>query len=166
MKIIVGSRGSGKTVEAIKESKRSGARIIVMSKRQEKLILDTAKKLGISDLPEPIVLSENNQGSIGKHDKGILENADAYLREIFDFEVETITISSDNVVELRDVSDIENSSKSDIIREYKLNRALGYLESKWNGKVDNDSDEGSEPKLEDVIINDLVNILKEENIIN
>lgn len=102
MKVIIGSRGSGKSTEAIRESVRTGARIAVMSKQQEKLILDMAKDMGIEGLPEPIVLSERNSGVVGIRDEVILENADAFLRDMFGLNIKTITMSSENIVNLDD----------------------------------------------------------------
>ena len=102
MKAIIGGRGSGKTVEAIKESVRTGARIAVISKRQEKLILDMAKDMGIERLPEPIVLRGRNSEAIGIRDEVILENADALLRDMFGLNIKTITMSRENIVNLDD----------------------------------------------------------------
>lgn len=102
MKVIIGSRGSGKSTEAIRESVRTGARIAVMSKQQGKLILDMAKDMGIEGLPEPIVLSGRNSEAIGIRDEVILENADAFLRDMFGLNVTTITMSSENIVNLDD----------------------------------------------------------------
>ena len=100
MKVIIGGRGSGKTVEAVKHSAESGRKIVVMSKQQEKLILETAEYLGIKDLPKPIVLSENNIGYVGHRDEVILENANVFLREIFGLNVVAITINSDETTYL------------------------------------------------------------------
>ena len=100
MKVIIGGRGSGKTIQAVRHSVESGRKIVVMSKQQEKLILETAEHLGIKDLPEPIVLSEDNIGAVGHRDEVILENANVFLREIFGLNVVAITINSDETTYL------------------------------------------------------------------
>lgn len=100
MKIIIGARDSGKTVEVVEYSFRTGVRIAVVNKRQKKLILETAEHLGIKNLPEPIVLNEIDKGAVGYRDEVILENADHFLKDMFGLNIVGITMNSDEVTDL------------------------------------------------------------------
>lgn len=86
MYTIVGGRHSGKTIELIKESARTGTYIMAANKERARYLFDFAKKLGI-DIPYPVTPEEyfrnRFDGSIIRK-KGIyVDDADDVLQKIF-----------------------------------------------------------------------------------
>lgn len=73
MEIYNGERGIGKTTHLIHISAYTHAPIIVFSFATKKLIIDTARVLGL-DIPEPITFSEFKAGKLKGREKEFEKN--------------------------------------------------------------------------------------------
>jgi hypothetical protein len=65
MKIIAGDRGTGRTTELIKESARTGVRILCYSASETLEIIEKSKSLGLN-IKEPIDLNYNRHSDINE----------------------------------------------------------------------------------------------------
>lgn len=96
MKIIARGRRTGKTMEVIRESARTGNYILVSNQFQAKNVFKLSLEMGVS-IPYPLTVSEMEKGSIQrtsvKRDGIIVDNADYILQQLLGVKVNTMTIS-------------------------------------------------------------------------
>lgn len=108
MDIIVGGRGTGKTIELIKRSAETGSVIFVLTYQRAEHIEDIAKKLGY-DIPKPEVIRISS-GWIDYIDMRLgtpmlIDDVDELLSYIFPrFKIEAIALNG-NVKEIEQVED-------------------------------------------------------------
>lgn len=81
MRVIVGARQSGKTVNLIKESSFTGAIILCQSKSESERIYGIAFNMGLA-IPKPLTYDEacNERGTVRLQENGVLvDNLDIFL---------------------------------------------------------------------------------------
>lgn len=94
-KLILGDRQSGKTIELIKESARTGAYIVVSCRKEAHNVFGSAKELGLN-IPFPLTVAEVIYESPSSYifQKGILiDNLERILCRLFNY----ITINAATV---------------------------------------------------------------------
>lgn len=92
MKIISGERKSGKTIRLVVESSKSNIPIVVLNEPWKRMVLDTAKWLGV-EIPDPITIYE-----IPKHPdrirNGVLvDEGQIILQKLLGVPVQTMTVT-------------------------------------------------------------------------
>ena len=94
MEIIVKKRGTGRTLELIKKSNKTGGYIVCMSQKESERILSHSQELGLN-IPMPITYEE----FINKryHSKGIknflIDNVEDLLQTLTDVKIDAITLA-------------------------------------------------------------------------
>lgn len=99
VRVIMRSRGKGKTTSAIHMSVKEGYHIIARNERGKTLLQQTAKDLGynLSELPEIYVYSELNRGGLDTRDGLIIENAEHWLKELIGSDLKAITLTPESL---------------------------------------------------------------------
>ena len=104
-KLIIGGRQSGRTVELIKHSAKTGNTIVCCNVAQRRYMIETAAHLGLS-IPEPIVVNGNtiHNDSVQiqiREPKGILiDDMDYFLDSLFGGKYAGAVINSEFVKDI------------------------------------------------------------------
>jgi len=96
MKIVVSSRGMGKTTLCILESAASGAHIVCANHAEAYRIAEQAKEMG-KEIPFPLTYDEFIRGEYsGKGVRGLLiDNADRLLQYMAKVPIQTVILGTD-----------------------------------------------------------------------
>ena len=94
--VIIGGRQTGKTVELIKRSAKSGVAIVASTKSHARYLLDQAIKMGYK-IPEPLCVSDfkkpyNFRGSSIERQGVLVDDMDVILRALINREFNGIPI--------------------------------------------------------------------------
>ena len=104
-KLIIGGRQSGRTVELIKHSAKTGNTIVCSNVAQRRYMVETAAHLGLS-IPEPIIMNGNTIHNDGvqiqiRESKGILiDDIDYLLDSLFGGKYAGAVINSEFVKDI------------------------------------------------------------------
>lgn len=96
--VIVGTRGSGKTLSLIKKSADTGIYILVANKNRAAYVFSEARKLGLS-IPYPVTIEEYFKGNkfIGssiERDGIYVDDVDDVFKAIFrDIDIKAVTLT-------------------------------------------------------------------------
>lgn len=91
MDYLFANRRSGKTMESIKRSNETGARIVCQSQPQVRMIMETARRMGV-DIPEPIITSRVREEAVrgrlvGRNGMYIVDNLTNFIEDMLGGEV-------------------------------------------------------------------------------
>lgn len=108
MKVIVGGRGSGKTLELIKRASETHGLIVVSNTIRANEIADMAHDLGY-EIPHPIsILLFNRKRGFG-YKSILIDDTNDVLQSLLCYKVDTVTFSSEDI----SITNIEGMVRSD-----------------------------------------------------
>lgn len=95
MEIICRGRKTGKTIQLIRMSAKTGTPIVVGSMAEKQSIKDMEKALGII-IPEPFTVSELKGGKYVPPTSVYVDNAECLLQRLLETKIAAITISDND----------------------------------------------------------------------
>lgn len=106
MRIITGNRGSGKTVELVKEANTlaaQGHKVIMIT--SHKVFEEIFKNYGLSDKVQVVTFKEYQRNSIGndsyKNADILIDEIDIFLKAILNNNVASITANKEDMFEVK-----------------------------------------------------------------
>ena len=103
--VIVGSRGSGKTIELIKKSANDGAYILTIGRRQAEKLFNLAQSMGYA-IPYPVTVEDfarsgGFRGSVIRETGLYIDDVDDIMKVLFlGIDIKGVTFTSDKVTDL------------------------------------------------------------------
>lgn len=101
MKVVVGSRQTGKTFFLVRKSERTGHPIVCVSQNRANYISRMAEEIGCK-IPNPIVFSHSGLNLRGIKTKVLVDDAEKYIKTFFsDFgiEISFASVNSDYILD-------------------------------------------------------------------
>lgn len=93
MRLILGRRGTGKTIQAIMTSNATGAVILVADERKKEFVITEAKRLK-RKIPEPITVFDLRRWRSSVKPVLIIDDLDAMLEKILERDLECSILAS------------------------------------------------------------------------